>query len=376
MNGRIVSCLLVILLINSFILISSKKILAATPQQIITNTEKSIIKIDRIGSEISKGTGVIIEREGNSSEKQYTVLTCWHNVKIPGNYTIQINKDDYTIDSINIKRVKDLDLAEIKFKSNKIYEAAKFEDSNSLKKGSKIYLAAWMNPTENVIERRFITPEGKIILINQKDPKNEGYTLLYSLETVQSGTSGGAILNEEGFIVAINGELDSSNTGTSGFVAGIPINFYFKAKGKVISFHNRETRKKSSVLENSSLDLGIRMYETRLEIQQNLIKLEDKINFLKSIHTRVILSSTEEKKIKFREKARSLLADVNQEYEEIQANLTALKTFAYNNPNTNVANEKFYNSILDFISDTGVSLSKTKGDLDQLSFNLSLEGIP
>jgi WD40 repeat protein len=170
----------------------------------------------------SNGSGVIVEKQGNT----YTVLTNWHVVQIPGEYTITtFNGDTYQINSTTVKQLGNLDLAIVQFSSNKNYDKATLGNSSQLTETSRVYAAGWAAPDEICLESCYRFVDGKIttVLRTYKD----GYGLIYS-NNIAPGMSGGSVLNQDGVLVGINGRASTnSEKGTTSFAA-IPINEYKK----------------------------------------------------------------------------------------------------------------------------------------------------
>ena len=172
----------------------------------------------------SNGSGVIVEKQGNT----YTVLTNWHVVQIPGEYTITtFNGDTYQINSTTIKQLGSLDLAIVQFSSNKNYDKATLGNSSQLTETSRVYAAGWAAPDEICLQSCYRFVDGKIttVLRTYKD----GYGLTYS-NNIAPGMSGGSVLNQDGVLVGINGRASTNpEKGTTSF-AVIPINEYKKSQ--------------------------------------------------------------------------------------------------------------------------------------------------
>ena len=170
----------------------------------------------------SNGSGVIVEKQGNT----YTVLTNWHVVQIPGEYTITtFNGDTYQINSTTVKQLGNLDLAIVQFSSNKNYDKATLGNSSQLTETSTVYAAGWASPDGLRLKPEYTIVDGKItsVLRTYKD----GYGLIYS-NNIAPGMSGGSVLNQDGVLVGINGRASTnSEKGTTSFAA-IPINEYKK----------------------------------------------------------------------------------------------------------------------------------------------------
>jgi tetratricopeptide (TPR) repeat protein len=169
----------------------------------------------------NNGSGVIINRRGNT----YDVLTNWHVVKEAGIYTVEVSDGrKYTVNSIRIKRVPGLDLALLQFDSFKNYRVAELGNSEALTEGVQVYVAGWADPGPLISEATYQFLNGQISSLLQK-PK-DGYSLVYTINAAP-GMSGGPVLNENGYLVGINGRaIPDLRTGTVTFVLGIGINSF------------------------------------------------------------------------------------------------------------------------------------------------------
>ncbi|MGK7902763.1 MAG: serine protease, partial [Hormoscilla sp.] len=139
----------------------------------------------------SSGSGVIYDKKGNT----YYVLTAYHVVDENPRFCRVITTDGESYDPgpDNIEHIGSLDLAVVKFVSNKRYQVGTLGDSQSITIGKTVYIAG--APPSNPIlemERTIRVSEGKII--GRASQASEGYTLIYD-NTTRGGMSGGPILN-------------------------------------------------------------------------------------------------------------------------------------------------------------------------------------
>jgi tetratricopeptide (TPR) repeat protein len=175
---------------------------------------KSAVEVGEVATAISveikssgdgrAGSGVLLIREG----EQYTVLTAAHVVQ--GSQKLTIKTPDGSIHQVVAGSIrpaeKNLDLAVVKFRSNKSYTLAKLGTSNTLKLGSSIYVGGFPASTYAVESGIFNFTRGEVIG-NATKGNSRGYSLLYSNIT-RPGMSGGPVLNEAGELVAIHGQGD------------------------------------------------------------------------------------------------------------------------------------------------------------------------
>lgn len=198
----------------------------------LSSTEVGKIAVQitvRIESKNSPGSGVIIQHEGNT----YTVLTCKHVVAKADKYTIvTADGGQYPLDYSSVKKLPSgLDLALVKFTSNKNYTVAKIGNSDTATVGTDTYVAGFPAPTAVVSRSLWRFSKGEITA-NATQPLDEGYALVYSNSTIE-GMSGGAVLNENGELIGIHGRAettvdDDSKRIRTGFNLGIPINAFVK----------------------------------------------------------------------------------------------------------------------------------------------------
>ena len=168
---------------------------------------------------LSNGSGVIF----NHKNGVYSVLTNQHVAGSNSNY--EIYTPDGQKHQISFKEeIPGLDLMIVQFKSDDFYEIAELGDSEEVAELQLIYVAGFP-----AIQADLDIVDGKIRSIRQdvlKDPqKKQGYALVYTNETLP-GSSGGAILNEQGYLVGINGEAERDLTSGRDISRGIPINLF------------------------------------------------------------------------------------------------------------------------------------------------------
>ena len=158
-----------------------------------------------IDNKNSSGSGVIIDRSGTT----YTVLTAAHVVRGTSDYNI-VTSDGrrHSLDKDNIKPLKDVDLAVVKFNSDRGYATAKIGNPNNSTEGTTAYVAGFPKPTAAVSNALYTFMDGRIIA-NASKSLRDGYSLVYSIDTFP-GMSGGPVLNEKGELVGIHGRGDTT----------------------------------------------------------------------------------------------------------------------------------------------------------------------
>lgn len=206
------------------IVVQPQSAVGLAQEDVNTIAEQITVMIDGSDdAQISKGSGVIVRREGNV----YYVITNRHVVEKEDNYQLQtVDGNRYVVNYRQIQKIPGLDLAVIQFSSNQNYRVVQLGDSDRVSRPQKIYVFGYRTPGLIITTRRRVYAEGKIsdFLV---PPTSEGYALVYSLDIIQPGMSGGPVLNQQGRLIGINGlaEIDV-RTGRADSIFGIPSNTF------------------------------------------------------------------------------------------------------------------------------------------------------
>jgi tetratricopeptide (TPR) repeat protein len=193
-----------------------------------------------IASDSSHGSGIIIQQQGS----QYLVLTAAHVVRNNRQkYKITTTDDrTYQLQPTAIQPLAGVDLAVVRFTSDKRYAVPKIGNANESTEGTTIYVSGYPMSTEAIDRSIFNFTDGKVTA-NSSRPLKDGYSLIYSNNTLP-GMSGGGVFNEKGELVAIHGRGDVDTKITSseinpdvrvktGFNLGIPINTFQQLASKI-----------------------------------------------------------------------------------------------------------------------------------------------
>jgi Trypsin-like peptidase domain len=217
-----------IILISVYTIISVQSVLATESSVTVNRIAKSItVQIQGLPPE--QGSGVLLQRKG----QEYTILTAAHAVrnKIASYIIITPDGKRHSIlpRSLHIFS-DDIDLATFKISSSNSYSVAKLGESQRMEEGMDVYISGFPRETQVITNSTYVFREGKVSA-NASKPFAGGYSLLYSNDTLP-GMSGGAVLNDQGELIAIHGKgdrtTDAKNVKT-GFNAGIPISTYLAA---------------------------------------------------------------------------------------------------------------------------------------------------
>jgi serine protease Do len=210
---------------------------ALTPEQVNNIAKEVTVRIDG-SSSASNGSGVIIERQENGNNIVYTVITNWHVVENQDQYAIRTS-DDRIYVATQIQRIPGVDLAILRFASDKLYNVVGRGNSEQLAEGQKVYFAGYPAPIQVETRRsyRFITAN----ITGRLSAAKDGYALVYDGPSIP-GMSGGPVFDENGRLVAIHGETESvgSGLGTAGNY-GIPINTFLALQSQATNVAIRTT---------------------------------------------------------------------------------------------------------------------------------------
>ncbi len=179
----------------------------------------------RILSNPGLGSGVIVKHQGQT----YTVVTCAHVVadSQDNRYTV-LTADGrmHQAQWLRSAQFPNADLALVQFTSNQAYRVAALANSDDLAIGDPVYASGfpnWQSINSNAIEetrdwgtRAFRLTSGKVAMLPEQSLK-EGYQLGYTNE-IESGMSGGSVLDQYGRLIGINGRLKYPPQGIISFI--------------------------------------------------------------------------------------------------------------------------------------------------------------
>ena len=251
------------------------------------------------------GSGVIISKDGYILTNNHVVNTSsdssFYQVNKANKVTVKLYNDETTYEAKIIGTDEATDLAVIKIDKDDL-PAAELGDSNSLKVG--VFSMALGNPLgmESTVTAGIISATSRTIT---SDGKN--YTVIQTDAAINSGNSGGALINSKGQVIGIN-TLKLSGSGVEGIGFAIPINstkeIYQQliADGKVkrpyIGISGRDidenTAKQYNLVEgvyvvsveqfSAAEKSGIKPYDIITEIDGKEVKNMDGLNEIKNSH--------------------------------------------------------------------------------------------
>ena len=207
---------------------------------------QDIAEVNNIARNISvkitghnNGSGFILDRE----EDVYYVVTNKHVVPINTDYQVQ-TYDGTKHQVTNRQEIPNLDLAIIQFASTNEYEVAELGDSEELVERQFISVAGFPGEQTDID-----IIDGQIRSIRQDVVANpaskQGYALIYTNQTLP-GSSGGAVLDEDGRVIAINGEGETDIKTGRDISRGIPVNLFLAAEEELLATGSSSTTIDSS----------------------------------------------------------------------------------------------------------------------------------
>lgn len=254
----------------------------------------------------ASGSGIIISEDGYILTNNHIVSTSssesYYEVSEATKLTVTLFNDDTEYEAKIIGTDEQTDLAVIKIEKTGLSKA-EFADSDNIKVGE--FAMAVGNP----LGMQSSITCGVISAVNREVTDTEGkkYNLIQTDAAINSGNSGGALVNSEGKVIGIN-TLKLSGTGIEGMGFAIPINSttditsqliqYSKVKRPYIGISgmdlSEETAKKynlvvgiyvKSVEDFSSAEKGgLKAGDVIIEADGKSIKSMDELNEIKNSH--------------------------------------------------------------------------------------------
>ncbi len=198
-----------------------------------------------------EGSGILM---GEDKSGKYTyILTCAHVISDADstNYTITVqDADGNTYEGIMVGYDVKTDIGVIKIEKTGLPKAV-FGDSSALKKGQKVYAIG--NPGGTEFFGSF--SDGMVSSIDRPISSESGYEMkcIQHTTAINSGNSGGALLNEFGQVIGINSSKIVS-TGYEGMAFAIPISDAKPIIDDIISNGRVTDRPKLGITYNSAMD--------------------------------------------------------------------------------------------------------------------------
>ena len=172
----------------------------------------------------ASGSGIIISEDGYILTNNHVVSSStsesnsYYQITDAGKVTVTLFGDETEYEAKIVGQDEQTDLAVIKIEKTGLTKA-EFADSDSVKVGE--FAMAVGNP----VNMNSTVTTGIVSAVNRKITDSDGktYTCIQTDAAINSGNSGGALVNSEGKVIGIN-TLKLSGTGIEGMGFAIPIN--------------------------------------------------------------------------------------------------------------------------------------------------------
>ena len=211
-------------------------VIAALPM-VEQTAERITVRFE--GPRRSLGSGVFVEKVGQT----YYILTNAHVVKFPGVYSLYTpDRKCYLIDTKEMKRLTDIDLAIVPLTTPLSYQVAKLGKTDPLTTGHTVYTSGWTFTSPPVRELVFVSTVGEVTATEAKLP--QGYALSYT-NVVRVGMSGGSVLDRQGFLVGINGMARLVTNSDDIVGSAIPIETFLRRRSGLLDSKTKKSQPKT-----------------------------------------------------------------------------------------------------------------------------------
>ena len=263
---------------------------------------------NRQSSATAEGSGIIISEDGYILTNNHVVSSSssesnsYYQITDAGKVTVTLFGDETEYEAKIVGQDEQTDLAVIKIEKTGLTKAD-FADSDSVKVGE--FAMAVGNP----VNMDSTVTTGIVSAVNRKITDSDGktYTCIQTDAAINSGNSGGALVNSEGKVIGIN-TLKLSGTGIEGIGFAIPINSttditsqliqYSKVKRPFIGISgidlNAETAKTYNLVEgvyvksvedfSAAEKAGLKAGDVIIEVEGKSIKTMNELNEVKNSH--------------------------------------------------------------------------------------------
>ena len=256
----------------------------------------------------ASGSGIIISNDGYIVTNNHVVdsksQSNFYDISEAKSIKITLYNDENEYEAKIVGKDEQTDLAVLKIEKNGL-TAAEFADSDSVKVGE--FSMAVGNP----LELGTTITCGVVSALNRKVEDAEGkatYTCIQTDAAINSGNSGGALVNSQGQVIGIN-TLKVASTGVEGIGFAIPINSttdiisqlitYNKVKRPAIGIEGRDLTEEIakryklvvgvyvvSVSEYSSAEkAGIKVGDVIIEADGKKVTTLNELNEIKNTHS-------------------------------------------------------------------------------------------
>ena len=256
----------------------------------------------------ASGSGIIISEDGYILTNNHVVSSSssdsnsYYQISEAGKVTVTLFNDETEYEAKIVGQDEQTDLAVIKIEKTGLTKA-EFADSDDVKVGE--FAMAVGNP----VNMTSTVTTGIISAVNRKITDSDGktYTCIQTDAAINSGNSGGALVNSEGKVIGIN-TLKLSGTGIEGIGFAIPINSttditsqliqYSKVKRPFIGISGIDLDESTAKIYNLVVGVyvksvedfssaekgGLKSGDVIIEADGKTIKSMDELNEIKNSH--------------------------------------------------------------------------------------------
>ena len=256
----------------------------------------------------ASGSGIIISEDGYIVTNNHVVSSesksTYYEISEAKSIKIKLFNDETQYDATIVGKDSQTDLAVLKVEKTGL-TAAEFADSDSVKVGE--FAMAVGNP----LDLGTTITCGVVSAVNRKvedSEKTTAYTCIQTDAAINSGNSGGALVNSQGQVIGIN-TLKVSSTGVEGIGFAIPVNSttdvinqlktYKKVKRPYIGISGRDlneaTAKRYNMVEgiyivtvdefSAAEKAGLKVGDVIIEADGKRIKTMNELNEIKNTHS-------------------------------------------------------------------------------------------
>ena len=256
----------------------------------------------------ASGSGIIISEDGYILTNNHVVSSSssesnsYYQITDAGKVTVTLFNDETEYEAKIVGQDEQTDLAVIKIEKTGLTKA-EFADSDSVKVGE--FAMAVGNP----VNMNSTVTTGIVSAVNRKITDSDGktYTCIQTDAAINSGNSGGALVNSEGKVIGIN-TLKLSGTGIEGIGFAIPINSTTDITSQLIQYNkvkrpfigisgidlDSDTAKTYHLVEgiyvksvedfSAAEKAGLKAGDVIIEAEGKSIKTMDELNEIKNAH--------------------------------------------------------------------------------------------
>ncbi len=272
----------------------------------VTNQMFSMFGREANSSASASGSGIIISQDGYILTNNHVVSSSssesYYQISEATKLTVKLYNDETEYEAKIIGKDEQTDLAVIKIEKEGL-TAAEIADSNSIKVGEFAMAVGSPLGMESSITC------GVVSAVNREVTDSDGkkFNLIQTDAAINSGNSGGALVNSEGKVIGVN-TMKVSSTGVEGMGFAIPINSTLDIKDQLIQYNkvkrpyigisgidvDVETAKRNNIVEgvyvkavedfSAAEKAGIKTGDVIIQADGQEIKTMDKLNEIKNSH--------------------------------------------------------------------------------------------